>query len=277
MTDVPTKPTAFDLKNLVQTMPSRGILKGNLRSILTELALVQGCNASAWIGNPALMAKLSVGAGAMKRHIRALVTLGLITRKRKRYEIHTVVLVAAINEWIAAMDDDEVLLAKIESARAANRATLGAHKEVVPAVFVRRGPAPVLVPSSNAESMDLATHLERLRGNPGANLEKDSRTLAAVLAVADLTTAKRVLDFLRADKDQYWWRQILKSGAPSFARKFADFQVSFNATKPAALKTTETDEQGYGAAAQDQRAKMAAKRDARLAADATAAAQLIQE
>jgi hypothetical protein len=48
----------------------------------------------------------------------------------------------------------------------------------------------------------------------------------------DLETAKKVLDSVKADKNPYWWNQVLKSKVTTVVRKFTDFKVTYNALKP---------------------------------------------
>jgi hypothetical protein len=89
-------------------------------------------------------------------------------------------------------------------------------------------------PAQYQDALKLAEYFETLRNNPDPDLDRGAYYLAPILASADLQTAKAVLDYLKADSDQFWWKALLQSGAPLFAKKFTDLRVAFNALRPQA-------------------------------------------
>lgn len=99
------------------------------------------------------------------------------------------------------------------------------------------------------DAMKLAEHFETLRGNPAPDLECAAQQIAPVLALADLATAKAVLDYLKADEDPFWWKKMVNAGAPYFTRKFAALHLVYlNAkpnTKPKATNAVSDEEQSY--------------------------------
>jgi hypothetical protein len=133
----------------------------------------------------------------------------------------------------------------------------------------QKTPASVTQAHGRSDALELARHLENLRGNPGSNLNTDSRILAPILESCDLETGKKILTGIKADQDQYWWIAILKSGPRLIVNKFPEFQVTYNALKSRAAPVA-TPARGLGSAgAVDTNAQRARMRMERLAKEAS--------
>jgi hypothetical protein len=97
------KRSSFALRTRVAEMPTKGILKGALRALLTELALAQGANSKGWVGNAALRQTLGVNKNTIDRNIQVLVLLGLIERESAPGDkVFTSIREDEVDAWIAS-------------------------------------------------------------------------------------------------------------------------------------------------------------------------------